>query len=132
MRFQKCPFLLLTGENCRLPSGEVLAVGDIMEDDGGTVCWCENDLWDGFFQWGEPEAECISLTPPTPFTECRTDDGTVLDWLQPGETKERGCESCTCSEDGEAVCALMTCAEPLCDDAVTPPGGCCPVCPDGQ
>ncbi|XP_016400320.1 kielin/chordin-like protein [Sinocyclocheilus rhinocerous] len=42
---------------------------------------------------------------------------------------EDACKTCTC-QDGQTSCAMPACPQPRCANAYTPPGECCPRCPD--
>ncbi|POI25075.1 hypothetical protein CIB84_011175, partial [Bambusicola thoracicus] len=42
------------------------------------------------------------------------------------------CIRCSCSEEGQIYCGLVTCPELLCSNPLTVPDSCCQVCKDGS
>ena len=72
-------------------------------------------------------------TPPTPTTVppgCRRDDGTVVEGMLPGDSRETGCEFCQCDQQGLVICAYADCIMPPCVDPLKE--DCCSTCPNGK
>ena len=62
---------------------------------------------------------------------CMHHDGKV--YLAGTVVSSSHCEHCFCPEDGgRTICVTEPCTPVKCVDFVTPPGSCCPVCPNGK
>lgn len=66
----------------------------------------------------------LTSTPPCPTGSDVTIKDGVATW------KPDPCTLCTCP-DKTPMCAKIDCVDPPCSDYVTPPGQCCPICPNG-
>ena len=76
-----------------------------------------------------PSTRPVNIPPALP-VECRRYDGTLVEGLVPGGTRDKGCEFCECDEDGQAMCAYADCMAPQCADPQK--GECCSTCPNGK
>ena len=132
-----------TGSNCRTPSGQIIGDGETVTE-GDMICTCSTEdyvIWDDGTQEGDgPQAKCIprstttttttTTTPTTVPPGCRLEDGTEVEGLLPGDSRQTGCEYCECDQQGLVICAYGDCIMPPCVDPVK--GDCCSTCPNGK
>ena len=72
-----------------------------------------------------------TFPPPTTIPPgCTRYDGTEVEDLLPGDSRQLGCEYCECDWEGLAVCYYADCIMPRCVDPEQ--GECCSTCPNGK
>lgn len=132
-----CCYTCPHGQNCRIPSGEIIT--DPVERDG-MRCECPRQ---SYSLPGVPSAiystaictptstipvTTTTTTPTTPFG-CVTDDGRHIPLGQSVTDLEPGaCRICECGREG-LTCMYGDCLAPMCVDYVR--SGCCYRCPNG-
>ncbi|KAH9502879.1 von Willebrand factor C domain-containing protein 2-like [Bulinus truncatus] len=112
-----CP----SGPNCMI-EGKIVSFNypEVMPD--GRVCYCVQDEI-----WSPPSYKCdLNTSAPEEIT-------TPPGCLNEPKPDEGPCAFCDCVNDGgrwKWICYYRDCMRPECDNYYTPPGQCCPVCPD--